>query len=324
MWCLVSLPFWLLLASPNARADLLLPQVLYATGFEAAEGFDAQYALGLPDGQPGQNGWITLGSGGNGLLTNFFQGQGQSAYIGVWPPTNAGEDQLNVWYPLNLISIPTNRPVIRFSTLMTIVDSSNTNYDCFRWTVFNTDVVPLLTLDFDNYDFTVNYRLQGSTSFVATGKSFTNGVAYQLVILMDSAQNHWSATLDNTVLVTNQPINVTGVALNLGDIDAVWFIFDPAQPGDNFMVFDDYQVVAEAPPTTPLPPRLAVLGHTLTGPFLLRLFGENNCRYAIDVTADLDTWTAVRTNVVADGSFDFVDTSAPGASRRFYRARLVP
>lgn len=323
-WCLVLLPVWLLLDSPHSRAELVLPQVIYATAFEASEGYDAQFALGSPDGQPGQNGWRTLGSGGNGLLPNAAPGQGQAAYVGYWAPTNATEDQLNAWYPLNLGSIPTNRPIIRFSTLMSVEDSTNQGYDCFRWTVFNPNVESLLTLDFDNFNFSINYRLQGSASFIPTGKSFTNGVAYQLVILMDFAQNLWSATLEHTVLVTNQPISVTGAALNLGDIDAVWFIFDPTQPGDNFMVFDNYQVVAEAPPTSLPPPRLEVLGHTPNGPFLLRLFGQNNCRYAIDVTADLDTWTAIRTNVVADGSFDFVDTSATGASRRFYRARLVP
>ena len=41
-------------------------------------------------------------------------------------------------------------------------------------------------------------------------------------------------------------------ALSLADVDAVWFLTDPAAPGDNFMAFDNFQIALE-----PSPPEFA-------------------------------------------------------------------
>lgn len=69
--------------------------VIYATGFEVEEGYSyADEFLPLR----GQMGWIGEGSGGNGLLTNFFEGFGQQAYVGFAPPAPKDE-LLNIWRP---------------------------------------------------------------------------------------------------------------------------------------------------------------------------------------------------------------------------------
>jgi hypothetical protein len=67
------------------------------------------------------------------------------------------------------------------------------------------------------------------------------------------------------------------------------------------------------------------VGRLPDGQFLVRVHGESGGRYAIDISPNLSAWTAVKTNTApADGIIDFIDTTAPGAALRFYRARLVP
>jgi hypothetical protein len=287
--------------------------VLYSTGFEFREGYDPKYEL------VGTSGWVcdTSSLGGNGLVTNFLGGQ--AAYIGLFPlapPVGS----LSVWQPINYSPLAAGMPVVKFSVSMAIIDSTNGYWDNFRWSVYNIQGTKLFGLDFDNFYQDISYVL-GSTNFVLTGITFSNNVIYTLGITMDFARNNWSATLDGLSLVAGEPITTTDAALNLGDIDAVWFINDVNSPGDNFMVFDNYTVTAEA--AGPASARLQNLGRA-NGQFLLRLTGPSGSRYAIEAATNLVQWTALKTNTVTDGSFDFIDTAAAGFTKRFYRARLVP
>jgi hypothetical protein len=88
------------------------------------------------------------------------------------------------------------------------------------------------------------------------------------------------------------------------------------------MLFDNYTITAEA--STPPRPRLTLLGRTGNGQTLLRLNGQNGSQFAIEASTNLVNWTALNTNLVTGGSFDYVDTGAPAFSRRLYRARWVP
>jgi hypothetical protein len=288
---------------------------IFSTRFEPAEGYDSQFEL------VNRNNWLGDGSGGNGLFSGYFAGEGQHAYIGLFPP-DVGDDQLSVWRPINFTP-STNIPIVKFSVLMSIVDSTSTNYDDFYWSIYNAQNNRLFTLDFFNEDLRIYYALDGTNNFVWTGRTFTNDVDYTLVITMNFTQNSWGATLNGTALVTNRPITTTGAPLNLGDVDAVWVIntFNPTN-GDNYMAFDNYQITAEVVP--PPAPRLQVLGRTGDGQFLLRVLGQTGARFAIEATTNLSQWAALKTNVVTDGFFDHVDSSAPAFARRFYRARWVP
>jgi len=86
------------------------------------------------------------------------------------------------------------------------------------------------------------------------------------------------------------------------------------------MIFDDYLVTAEAD----IPVRLSSLGRAANGQFPLRLAAPSDFRYAIEASTDLRQWTSLKTNTVANGSFDFTDTNTAALPRRFYRARFVP
>src|SRR2546430_13627112 len=301
---------------------------IYSTGFEASEGFDDRLTL------MGQGGWTGTDTNysGNGLATNYFDntnsqqqpfGQ-QQAFIGFNPLTTA-DGTLNVWHPLNFDPVAAGLPIVTFSTTMAVYDSSTTaNRDCFRWSIYNTNNggVRLFTIDFDNTTSRINYELDDN-QFVWTGFTFENAVPtngqYELVVTMNFAENLWSATLNDVLIVDSQRMTTKGSALNLGDIDAVWVNSTLGQPGDNYMVFDNYAVAAE-----PYPFRLDAVQRLSDGAFLLRLTGESERQYAIDATTDFVDWYALKTNSVGtDGAFDFVDTTATNYSRSFYRARLV-
>jgi hypothetical protein len=301
-----------LLHGNNAGA---VTNVVFATGFEASEGYDINFDL------IGQNGWTGVGGGTiwNGLGA-FLPSAGQSAYIGYVP---APDNYLSVWKPLNYFPLASNTPIVNFSVVMQINDSTNNNYDNFYWSVYNTQDDRLFTVAFDNDDLNIKYALDGANNLLTSfGRTFTNGGPYTLQITMNFASNIWSASLNGTPLLTNLPITTVSALLTLGDIDAVWAVRASGFPGDNYMIFDNYQVSAVTGP--PSSPQLAVAGRLSNGSTLLRLTGQNGFPFAIDAGTNLVNWTPLKTNVVTGGYFDYVDTGAAGLPRRFYRARWVP
>jgi hypothetical protein len=291
----------LVMATSVAKATLI-----YQTHFETSEGYTTNLDL------IGQNSWTGLGSGGNGIVAEFFTGRGQQAYVGFGPP-NKGDKSLFVFPPLNK-----NLPQVQFSVRMAIFDSSNTNWDDFYWSVFNQNGNQLFTLDFENYERKIYYSLDGTNQLTWSNLMFTNGVEYPLSIDMDFTKNRWSAVFNGSVLTSNQPITTIGSSLNLGDIDAAWAVYDTNAPGNNFMVFDDYVVNA-----TIEPPQLTLIG-MLNHATILRLSGQPDMAFAIEASANLQNWLPIKTNITTGGSFDYIDSAARGSPRRFYRGRWVP
>ena len=292
-------------------------ETLFSTGFEYPE-YDPAFTLA------GQNGWTSYPEGGNGLVTNLFPGLGQQAYIGSWEPTTAA-DSLVVWRPLGFDPASAGQPVITFSVTMEIFDSSEelrAYQDCFRWSVYNREGTRLCSLDFDNANAEISYLLD-TGSFVSTGYAFERGAGvYDLVVTMDFTANEWRASLNGTNVVEALPLTTTNAPLDLGDISAVWVPHEGAQRfGDNFMVFDDYQVLADVATVEPF--RLEALGRLPGVGCVLRLHGQSGRRYAIDATADFVNWTALKTNEATHGTFDYLDREGSVAAQRFYRGRFV-
>ncbi len=288
---------------------------LYSTQFEAAQGYNSASNL------VGQAGWVGDGTGGNGLVNDFIPGQGQQAYIGFNAPT-PGDDLTFVWRPINFSPLTTGFPKVKFSTQIQFIDSANGNYDFFQWRAYNAQADRLFTLDFDVFFTNINYRLDGTNDYVASGVEFSFNTTYLLNVMMDFAANRWSATLNDAVIASNQPITTVNAPLNLGDMDAVWFLYDPEAPGDNYMVFDNYTVTAESVPVTPA--QLQFLGRTAQGWALLQVAGSAGSRWAVEASTNLTQWTSLQTNQIAGTHFDVVDQSAAGLPRRYYRARHVP
>jgi len=290
------------------------PQVLFYTGFEATEGYDASKNL------RGQRGWLGEGSGGNGLVRDFFEGLGQQAFVGYAPPAPKDE-VLSVWRPFNVPAPTPDRPVWKFSVWMQIVDSTNGEYDDFRWSAYNTEGHRLFSLDFDNAALEINYLLDDGQGFRSTGFTFSTEVIYRLEIWLNFARNNWQAVMNGQVVVDAQPITTTGARLDLSDIGAVWALRTKGRPGDNYLLFDEYQLTIE--PTDHIPATLELVGLNARGEFELYLHAERNRTFALDVSADLKDWTPLATNRLAEGYWFFTDTTAPGYPMSFYRAREV-
>src|ERR1044071_7587778 len=84
----------------TAPERLAAQRVVYSTGFEFSEGYtDIQGDLA------GHKGWV--GTSGNGIVTNFFEGLGQQAYIGFSAPPGGTNDIYYVSQPINLTPAPT-------------------------------------------------------------------------------------------------------------------------------------------------------------------------------------------------------------------------
>lgn len=303
-----------LAAAPHPAATEGEPQVLFYTGFEAAEGYDAGKNL------RGQQGWLGEGSGGNGLVRDFFEGLGQQAFVGYAPPAPKDE-VLSVWRPFQVPAPTPDRPVWKFSVWMQVVDSTNGEYDDFRWSAYNTEGHRLFTLDFDNAALEINYLLDDGQGFRSTGFTFSTEVLYRLEIWLNFARNNWQAVMNGQVVVDAQPITTTGARLDLSDIGAVWALRTKGRPGDNYLLFDEYQLTIE--PTDHIPATLERVGLNARGEFELYLHAERNRTFALEVSADLKDWTPLATNRLAEGYWFFTDTTAPGYPVSFYRAREV-
>ena len=305
-----------LLGCPHLRAATNV----YSTQFEPAEGYNNNLDL------VGQQGWTSesTSTGWNGLTDGYINGQGQHAYIGFAAPPNASD--LITWRPINFNALAAGLPIVKFSVQMQVTDSPNEQYDNFRWSIYNMQGNRLFSLDFDNFYLDVNYLLDGTNELFLTGIRFTNEVTYNLMVTMNFASNRWSATLNtNTVIATNQPITTTSAPLNLGDVDAVWIIASTNSAGNNFMVFDNYQITAEAINVPPPPPaQMRLLSRTAEGWALLRVFGQTGTRWSVDATTNFTHWTALTTNQISGAFFDHVDQTASGLRQRYYRARFVP
>jgi hypothetical protein len=300
-WCCLAAFGLVAIGLPTRAAT-----TIFRTGFEVAEGYTNSSMLA------GQCGWLRDGNGGNGILseTNAFPRSGQQAYVGQFPPKDTTEPHVAVWQPLDLAA----PGLIKFAVDLEIMDSTDGKWDDFSWPVYATNGAFLFSVDLDNNDMGIYYYLEDSTDPIDTYQSFTNGKPIHLEMLLDYPRNQWSAAAGGTVLVTNQPITLTG-NLSLGDIDAMWFYYDM---GNNYMVFDNYTVLD-------LRPTLAPLAHT-TNRFSLLLQGEPGWRYALDTTPSLPaTWTPLTTNAAGatDGSITFTITNLPPPAR-LYRGRVVP
>ena len=312
-FCALLLPGLLGLATLGYAA----PVLLYSTQFEAAEGFVSGENL------YGQNGWTNSGSGGNGLTDwNAIYGYEQSGFIGFSPPTSNG---LYLWRPIN--HTPSNLPLVTVEFDMSLTDSTTTNRDEFRWSVYNMDSDRLFSLVFDVRDLDIYagvgiYQLLDNEAFKYTGwEIFTNDV-YSVKMQMNFAANQWSAWVGGVQVVTNELITTLNAPRTFGDVDAVWLPGYASGPGDNFMVFDDLTITADVaqPPIATLEPPLPIGG----GQYLIRVHGDEGMKVAVEASTNLTNWLSLKTNVVTGGYFDFLDTTSVGLPRRFYRARFVP
>jgi hypothetical protein len=296
--------------------------VVFATGFEPP---DYEVGFTLAD----QDGWLSDAIGGNQVFEGYFPGMGQHALIGFSKPEGEALTSVSVWRPVDFDPIAAGLPRVTFSVTMAIVDSEDPALrDSFRWSAWNRATDRLFSVDFDNSDLSIAYLLDDDLGFVVTPFRFERDdpidpsiTLYELVITMDFERNRWSATLNDEVFTEDLPITTRDASLDLGDISAVWVMNANNQEfGDNFMVFDDYRIVA----TAGAPPAIEVVERRPNGDVLLRLEGDPGRTYVIEGSDDLSAWLPLHTSTVVDSHIEYLDTEAGNFDRRFYQGRLLP
>jgi hypothetical protein len=216
---------------------------VYSNNFEASQGFNLSVPLA------GQNNWVSTGSAATGLQANQFPGQGQQATLGYSSSTPGTASRLYV--PLNYNVDTNNRPFVQFSVMMQVSQEYTFFNNVFSWQVVNASGHELFRVSFDNNTGGVTYTLDNGAGPVPTTQPLVNSLTYNLVVSMDFRRNQWSATLSGAPLVTNEPITTTGAALTLGNIAAGEGFLNPAYPGPDGMLFDNY-VVTAGPGPAPL------------------------------------------------------------------------
>lgn len=309
----------MILAVVSALGQGIGPRVLFETGFESFEGYSTEKDL------VGQNGWISFGTAGNGVLASGTPGfSGQAAYIGFMAsPSN---DFFNIFRPVNLTPTGSDLPVVQFTVSFQIEDSTTNqpNFDDFRWSVYNTKDERLFTLDFANEERLISYLLDDDKGFRATGLAFRNAEPYDLAVTINFSRNLWSATINGAVLVSSEPITTRNTKLDLADIDAVWAIRTAGKPGDNFMIFDDYKITAQAVWT--IPPVVEAMGILDGRQFLIRVLGEPGVFYALEATTDFFQWGEINRKIAQSpgGIAEFTDPLVAGRPARAFRARAIP
>jgi hypothetical protein len=256
------------------------------------------------------------------LLTDFLESKGQQAYIGfVKPEQETSVEFLSLLQPLGFEPAERGGELVRFTVAMGILDSTNGERDNFRWSIYNTEGFRLFSLDFDNETKAISYALDDAEPLQASGFEFDNETFYNLRLDIDFDANKWSAWASDVLLVEGLPVSTQNLKLDLSDIDAVWAIFKPEAPGDNFMVFDNYriEIIEEAPSL----PTLSPLGHLPNGGFVIRVQGEPNSIYKLESSFDLSEWQVAQNKIDlgATGSIDWVDDSGGSNSRKFYRLK---
>jgi len=306
---------WLAIWFGLATYALGQERTVYYTGFESEQDFDMEFTL------IDQGGWQGEGTGGNGLVENNFDGMSQQAYIGYWPPEEATETFTSLWWPVE--GIEPEETKVTVTVLMMIIDSTNGQRDDFRWTLYNDNVQRLVTLDFDNGTRNINYSLDDDI-FLPTGYSFEHEALYDLKFVMDFAANTWTVSVGDEVLLNAKKLTTTGARLGFGDLGPNWIYRKPENPGNNYMVFDDYRITVEtSDPAPKAPPTLAWTGWADNGRAMLQLGGDATTDYTVEVSDDLKTWTPLQTAKLGDTWKEVADADAPDHEQRFYRARTA-
>lgn len=307
----------------QTQASTTAGRVLFETGFERFEGYDPELDLVDALGR-GQNGWTSVGHGGNGLLAQALAGfQGQYAYLGYQGPTNASVS-VNLFRPIRLVPDTNAAPVVVFQVTFSLRDDtpSPATADDFRWSVYTPDDHRLITLDCHGPDQSINYALDDGKGFIGTGFQFEYGAVYELQISMSFGRNRWSATLNGTTVVYELPLTTGTRTPSLGSVDAVWAAHPRGTWDDNYMLFDDYRIVAYPPDA--VAPLMELAGIDPQGKALLKVWGEPGVRYRIQSSNDLKVWID-RDTVTAtapDGLATWTDTQ-PTATR-YYQAVALP
>ncbi len=297
--------------------------VILQTGFEPGEGFSVN------SGIDGINGWQAFPSGfvypGQGIMSDSFTilgrpGHGQQAYVGKnW---RGGERVSRVLFPTFLDPPPNT--IIRATTLVSIMRSTNGSWDSFGFGFFNQDGNFLCNVLFDAITGFILYGSGETPDFNRSSAIFQRNRVHELEMTLDFASNRWSATLGTQTIVSNAPIlgSDSTVEANLGGFDAFWHILDTSSPGNNAMLFDDVLITQLGTAAPEMPAEFSA--RTISESLVFLSWQEDLMaeRYEIQRSPDgMSNWMTIA-NLAEDKSFH-IDPYLTSNTVYHYRIRAL-
>ena len=297
--------------------------ILYETDFSSFSPGENQLV--------GNEGWESThpDQGLHGIDNTILEDGNESGFLGFKAPSEG--KLITLFRPLDYDPIAEGKPHVNFSVNLAVVDSTaeNEHFDSFHFSIYNRNVELLAGITFNNDEADLPLLRYDGNELISTGSSFKHAILTPLDFSINFETNRWSAAFDGISLFENEVFSDTDRTLDLGDISAEWDLTDEENPGNNWIVFDDWKVsasdTATEQPEAPAPRGEIILRITRrpNGNVRLSFKTDPNVSYQIEYSNDLVDWKSDLPNSTvstAEPEASFMDRTARG-QRRYYRIR---
>ncbi|CAN5367429.1 hypothetical protein BH23VER1_BH23VER1_03660 [soil metagenome] len=286
-------------------------RLLYGTDFENFTVGDDQL-VGF-DGWEGDN----IGERVHGIDQSIVTGLGKTAFLGFSPPS---DHFVRVFRPVDYDPVAEGTPVVEFFALVGIQESTAGGDDYFYLTVLNSERQALAAIRFQAGPSGIQtWRFDGEVMHPEIG-GFIPGEVAPVLAQIDFAENRWSVQWDGVPLIDNAPFTALSTTRDLGAMAAEWQLADPANPGNNWLLFDQWSIEAVLPAALVL----THAGPNPDGTYSISWSGPPGATFVVEYSPDLLSWHDDLPGAVIDssngGPLTFTDaTTTNEAGQRFYR-----
>ena len=315
---------------------------VYSTGFEGPVFSTGADTIRNFDGWTGT--LVHAGKGLSGVLSESQHGVigiGNAAYLGGNPARVTGVSSKSVFLrrQVNLDPVALGQEIATFRVVFGIKDStSSSSYrrDNFEFQVWNSDQpTPKMLggIQFDNsrLDTLTGLPLRAiyllawngaAFTYTNTGYTFLPETLELLEFRINLRTNRWTVTLGGAPLFQDLAFYTGPNARTLGSVLVQMQVTNTypsstdIHPGDNYLLFDDYQLRTD-PVTVTLVP-----SWDANGACKLDWNEEWGYQYRLQHSADCDKWfdfTSTIHTATATGDRSFTDTTSPRPPKRFFR-----
>ena len=280
----------------------------------------------------GNEGWLGthVGQGLHGIDANAYEGLGNSVFLGFTPPSDPADgDLVSIYHPLEAATAATD--TVRFQVQMGISETIEGGYDAFNFAFFDAADGFLAAISFDTNEIDFGIWTDDGETVSDTGELFLTDYVHLLSVTIRLGDNRWSADLDGITVFEDIVFTSreSSSGLQVGGIAAEWEIQDINDPGDNWILIDDwYLAVLDDSPAVAADESFRITAISQVGEQGVRFTwpAEAGIAYQVETSEDTMVWHAM--GAVVEGmasatSLTHTDPTALAADARFYRVRLL-